>query len=57
MKTYDQQSSGLQFRYICGACIMNLVLIASAGVAAYLKVVAFGGAHTTSTPYNLVLNR
>ena len=35
MKTYHQQSSGLQFlRYICGAFIINLVFILSTGVAA-----------------------
>jgi extracellular elastinolytic metalloproteinase len=34
MKTYHQQSSGLPFlRYICGAFIINLVLILSTGVA------------------------
>ncbi len=33
MKTYHQQSSGSQFRYICGAFIINAVLILSTGVA------------------------
>jgi hypothetical protein len=35
MKTYHQQSSGLQFmRYICGSVIIKLVFILSTGVAA-----------------------
>jgi extracellular elastinolytic metalloproteinase len=35
MKTYHQQSSGLQFmRYICGSVIIKLVFILSSGVAA-----------------------
>ena len=33
MKTYHQQISGSQFRYICAAFIINLVLILSTGVA------------------------